>query len=311
MATQEASELSQYVPGFKANLNLAPQQQQSKLIGCVDSDLSYDTTGEMFNLDDVRETDPEDVQTRVPDTPDKFIGVDRRVGMFTEYHDSCWFDNVDKVKEITDPTSTKMASLMAGQGRKRDAKIFAAGLGNAVIKADNTDTFTTQAMLAGQVIAANQQTIVHQDESIPAASGAYGLSIGKLIYANMLLDESEIEGERFIAVSSKEIQDLLQRVPATSKYYNEVQALFEGKIMHLMGFNFVKFASRRMLVNGSGYRRCMAWVKPAIAYRGRQITTASIRIRHDKSDTPQAYYRTSHAAGRRYDLGVVEVLTSN
>ena len=82
MATNEDTVLSQYVPGFRANLNLAPQQTDTRLLGRVDGDLTYDTPGQMFNADDVQRTsDPEIIVTRVPDTPDKFPGFTRRVGV--------------------------------------------------------------------------------------------------------------------------------------------------------------------------------------------------------------------------------------
>lgn len=308
MSTQEQTELSQYVPGFTANLNLAPQQTESKLVGLVESDLSYGTPGEMFNMDDIGETAPEPVQTRVPDTPDKFIGAARRVAIFSEFQDSCWFDNVDKVKEIVDPTSTKMRALMAGLGRYRDAKIMNAMLGNTLIKTDNTDSsISTLALPAAQTIAVNLQTRVHHDETIPGASADYGLSVSKLITAKMILDESELEGERYVLLSSLQIADLLAITPVTSQYYANVKALVEGKVQNILGFNVVTMASKRMLKTGAN-RRCIAWIKEAVQYRGRTITDASINKRADKSMTPQAFYKASHAAGRRYDTAVVEIL---
>ncbi len=307
---EETSELSQYVPGFVANLNLAPQQTDTKLLGAVMSDLSYGVKGEMFNADDVHETEPEDVQTRVADTPDKFIGATRRVGFFSEFHDSAWFDKVDEVKEITDPTSTKMASLMAGLNRKRDQRIYQAGLGNAFEKPDNTDTFTTVPLPAGQIIAANDVSYAHQDEVVPGAGADYGLGIGKLIHAGLLLDESEVEGERFLLYSSKQKADLLRTTPATNRFYTEVQALNAGKINQFLGFTFIQMATARMtraVALSGAKRKCMAWVKPALVYKGRSITQASIAIRPDKSHTPQAYYKAQHGASRRYDKGVVEI----
>jgi hypothetical protein len=306
--TVETDILSQYVPGFRANLNLAPQQAVSKLVAAVDSDLAYDGVGEMFNMDDVAESDPEDVTTRVPDTPDKFISVGRRVAFFREFHDSAWFDNVDKVKEITDPTSTMMRSMMAGLGRKRDLYIQAQMFGNTFTKSDNTDgSIAASAFPAGQIIAANIQTNIHQAETIPGGAVDYGLSVGKVIEANRLLDESELEGERFMLLSSNQKSDLLQRTPVTSKFYLEVEALHSGKLSSFMGFTIITMASKRMQKVGNN-RLIPAWIKEAIQYKSRMITNASIRIRNDKSDTPQAFYKASHAGGRRYDNAVVQIL---
>lgn len=297
--------LARYVPGFRSNLNLSPQQSKSRLIDAVDADLNYSEPGEGFNLDDVGETDPEDVATRVADTPDKFLGSQRRVANFTEFHDSAWLDNVDKAKLLEDPTNLTMAALIAGRWRKADDKIIAAGLGNAYLKGED-GVLNAVALPATQIVAVNTQKYVHQEEVIPAGSADYGMSIGKLIEANALLDESELEGERYVTLSSDDVASLLTRTPTTDINFASVKALSDGKVDMLLGFKVKRLSKKRIPILG-GNRRLMAWVKGAIAYRGRPVTNARISIRNDKSDTPQAFYKTSHAAGRRYDEGVVEI----
>lgn len=305
MSNDANAVLARYVPGFKSNLNLSPQQKKSHLIDAVDSDLSYAEPGEMFNLDDLGESEPEDVAVRVADTPDKFLGGRRRVGVFTEFHDSAWLDNVDKAKLLEDPTNMTMAALMAGRWRKADTKIMEVGLGTALEKNAATGALDAVSLPASQIIPADYAVYKHDAETIPG-SGDYGMSVGKIIGAGALLDESEVEGDRFIALSSDDVASLLTRTPVTSQYFAAVQALTEGKIEEFLGFRIKKLSKKRFLTVSTN-RRVMAWVKPAIAYRGRPITNARIAIRNDKSDTPQAFYKTSHAGGRRYDEGVVEI----
>ena len=115
--TNEDTVLSQYAQGFKANLNLAPQQKDSRLFGAVDGDMAYDTPGMMFNADDVGVSDPEPIVSRVPNTPDKFLAMTRRVGYFQPFHDAAWCDSLDKAREFTDPTSKYKEALMAGRFR--------------------------------------------------------------------------------------------------------------------------------------------------------------------------------------------------
>jgi hypothetical protein len=312
MATAEDTILSQFVQGFRANLNLAPQQTDTRLLAAVDGDLSYDTPGQMFNADDVGVSDPEDVVTRVPDTPDKFIGMTRRVGIFKPFQDAAWLDNVDKARELQDPTNTIMTALMAGRWRKVDAVIISQMLGNAYSKADDTGTLTANALPAGQVVAVNDVSFAHDGEVVPAGGQDYGMSVGKMINANMLLDDSDLEGERHCALGPQQIADLLRRTPATSTYYAEVKALVAGTLNIFLGFNIHKLPRKRIpgVVGHDGAhlnRQCPFWIKPAVVYRGRPITDARIRIRPDKSDTPQAFYKTEHDAVRRYDAGVVRV----
>lgn len=304
----ENTVLSQFVPGFRANLNLAPQQTDSRLISAVDSDLNYSEPGEMFNADDVAATDPEDISTRVADTPDKFVGMSRRIGYFGEFHDSAWLDNVDKAKQLVDPTNTVMQALMAGRWRKVDAKIIEGALGNAYEKVDNTSAPSAVALPDAQLVDADDQDMKHDDETVPAPGTDYGLSTGKLIKARMILDDAELEGERYLAVGPEQIADLLRSTPVTSQYYNEVKALVTGGLDRFLGFSIIRLPRKRLLLEAATTnRRCVAWIKPALVYKGRPVTNARISIRNDKSDTPQAFYKTSHGALRRYDAGVVEI----
>lgn len=298
--------LARYVPGFKANLALSPQQTKTHLLDAVDSDMNYSEPGEGFNLDDLGESEPEDVATRVADTPDKFLGGRRRVANFTEFHDSAWLDNVDKAKLLEDPTNQTMAALMAGRWRKVDDKIIQAGLGVAFEKDASTGALNAISLPATQIVAANTTKYKHDQETIPGGAADYGMSVGKLIEAGALLDESEVEGDRYVTLTSEEIASLLTRTAVTSSHYLAVQALASGTVDELLGFKVKRLSKKRLPIIGSN-RRLMAWVKGSIAYRGRPVTNARIAIRNDKSDTPQAFYKTSHAAGRRYDEAVVEI----
>ncbi len=309
--SNEESVLSQYVPGFKANLNLAPQQMSSKLFEAVTGEMSYSEPGTQFNADDVLATDPEDVATRVPDTPDKFLAYTRRVGFFSEYHDAAWLDNVDKAKTLEDPTSPTMQALMAGRGRKIDSTILAAMLGSAYERQDGPEAAPTAVTFpSGQIVASNDAQLPQQGEVVPDDGSDYGLSISKLIYAGLLLDDSELEGDtRYIAAGPMQKADLLRTTPVTSTYYTDVQALVSGKLDTFLGFKFIWLPRSRLPFKpgSTTIRRCVAWEKPAIVYKARDVTAARISIRNDKSDTPQAFYKASHGAVRRYDKAVAAI----
>ena len=311
VGTNEETVLSQYVPGFRANLNLAPQQMKSKLFDCVVGSMDYDTPGTQFNADDVLPTDPEIVQTRVPDTPDKFLAFTRRVGFFGEVQDAAWLDNIDKAKTLEDPTGATMQAMMAGKGRMIDNTILAAAVGTAYERQDGPEAAPTAvAFPAAQIVAAGDVQLAHQGEVVPDDGSDYGLSVGKLLYAGLLLDDSELDGEeRYIAAGPMQKADLLRTTPVTSTYYAEVQALAAGKIDVFLGFRFVWLPRARLpLKAGSAtVRRIIAWEKPALVYNARPVTNARISIRTDKSDTPQAFYKFSQGAVRRYDKGVCAI----
>lgn len=311
MSAAEDSVFSQYVPGFTANLNLYPQQTQTRLLDAVDNDLAYPVPGEMFNADDVLPSDPEAIATRVPVTPDKFPQYARRVGAFVGFNDSAWFPIRDKVRELEDPTSKVMMSLTAGRWRAVDSMILVNALGNAMSKPDNTGTFTTNPFPSAQIIGEQDQTFKHDAETLPAPGNDYGLSVGKLIEAGKMLDEGELEGERYVAFTARQKADLLRSTPVTSKFYTEMQALNDGKLTEFLGFKLRRVSAKLVPsfvnTNTNTVRQVMAWVDRAIVYRGRPIVVARIGERQDRGYTPQAYYELEHGCVRHYDVGVVQI----
>jgi hypothetical protein len=313
MATNEDTVLSQYAQGFKANLNMVPQQTVTKTFAAVDGEMSYDTPGMMFNADDVGVSDPEPIVSRVPNTPDKFLAMTRRVGYFQPFHDAAWVDSLDKAREFVDPTAKSMAALMAGRFRYVDNAILAAAVGPAYsLTAQNTAP-SSSTLPAAQLIAASDVSYQHDAEVLPTDASDYGLSVAKLLHAGAILDESELEGERYLAFTSSQKADLLRRTPVTSRYYNEVQALNSGKIDEFLGFRIVRVNKKLVPVAYIGHdgvtpvRACVAWIKDAIVYKARTIENATIMRRPDKSNRIQAYYENEHGAVRRYDSAVVQI----
>lgn len=316
MATQEETVLSQYSQGFRANLALAPQQTQTRLLSCVDGDLNYDAAGSMFNADDVQQTDPQPTFGRAAATPDGFPSFTRRVGLFSPFEDAKWLDNVDKARELQDPTNKVMMALIAGRWRHVDKTIIANGLGAANTMAANVpgaqSALTPNSLPAAQVVSASDVSYAHDAEVVPTNGSQYGMSIGKLLHAKALLDESELEGTRHCVLGSHQLADMMRRTPATSLYYSDIKALQSGELDQFLGFRihrvhanlFPTFVGHDAV---TPVRECMAWIEDAIIYRGRPITDARIWPRYDRSGTPQAYYKLEDGCVRRYDTAVVEI----
>jgi hypothetical protein len=306
-----------YVPGFRANLNLAPQQSRSRLLAHVDADIAYSDAGQFFNADDVGTSDPSDVTTRVPDSPDGFVDFTRRVGAFKGFNDGKFVDNADKARMLEDPTNKVMAAMLAGLGRKRDLAIIS-GLMDAPQSQDQNQNYVTGAANANIIL--NNDATAHSAETIAAVArnGGYGLTIGKLIEVKAALDNAELDEEepgdapsqyRF-ACTATQLQDLLLSVPATSSFYNSVQGLYNGTLKHFMGFDFIRLPSNsnaNPLRKTSFTRKCLAWHTRAVVYKGRPIVTTRVTERADKSFRWYAYYEAEHGAVRRYDGGVWEV----
>jgi hypothetical protein len=238
------------------------------------------------------------------------------VGAFAPFADAAWIDSLDKARELEDPTSKTMAALMAGRWRRCDVSILAASVGNAYVLPAQGQAPTTVAFPAAQVVAANDVIYQPDSEVLPVDGSQYGMSVAKMIHAKLLLDESELEGPRHLALSSFQLGDLLRRTPVTSTFYAEVKALNKGEISEFMGFTVHRLQSARFKQAGltvaghtAGYSlyQCVAWIENAIVYRGRTIDNANIWRRPDKSNRIQAFYEMEDGAVRRYDTAVVRI----
>ena len=302
MAYEEATIPNHYVQGFIENLNMVPQQLNSRLVGCVDADLAYAAPGTSFNCDDLGESNPQPVTSRVPDSPEGFLEQIRRGGHFEGFNDGKFIDNLDKARELADPSNKTMAAMMAGKLRYMDDKIIDTMFGTTYSGQNLT---TANTFSATYTIAVDSRLNLHASEAtVVPGSGNLGLTVGKLITARELLDQSEIEGERYFAWGSRQQSQLLASVPGTNSDYQTIKALVNGETNTFMGFTFVRI---ERLPVASSIRDCCAWVKSAIEYKARTIQNAWIDRRKDKSGRWYAYYETEHAGARRYDKGVIKV----
>jgi hypothetical protein len=146
---------------------------------------------------------------------------------------------------------------------------------------------------------------------LPAAQkvvvGASGLTIAKLIEAKEILDLSDCDPdeERYIAVTPRQISDLLATTEVTSADYNMVRALVSGKVDTYMGFKFI--VSNRLALDGSLDRLCPAWVKSGLMLGVAQDVKSEIDRRSDKSYATQVYLCMGIGSTRMEENKVVEI----
>lgn len=142
----------------------------------------------------------------------------------------------------------------------------------------------------------SEQTIVH---------GSTGLTLAKLIAANEILEDADLEDDapRILCVTAAQITDLLNTTEVKSADYNTVKALASGQVDTFMGFKFVKIKRLRKV---STTRYCVGWVKGAIK-RIKGSMMSDVSIRKDLSYSTQIYSAWNLGAVRVYDEGVIEI----
>jgi len=207
----------------------------------------------------------------------------------SDYEYADLIDDQDKVRLLVDPTSTYARAAAAAMGRAMDDVIISAALGTSLTGKDGT-------------------TSTPFDSNNTIAVGGAGLTLSKLIEAKEILDSNDVDPSipRYMAVSPKQIANLLDDNEITSADYNTVRALVKGELDTFVGFKFIM--TNRLGVDGSGDRRCFAWAMDGLKLAVGKEPTARIDERADKSYATQVYYCMSIGATRMEEAKVVEII---
>jgi len=290
-----------FVQQFRNTLALLAQQKSSRL---RDKVISEPVTGMTAWYDQVGATTANQITNRHGDTPIANTPHRRRRIDLAPFNWADLIDRADKVRMLADPTSTYTRAGNAAMNRRMDDIIIASFFATANTGSDGS---TQVPFPASNQIAVNSW-------AYGSGSGNAGLTISKLIEARTGLlgqevaddyDEEEID-DIYIAVSAKQLGNLLSTTEVTSKDYNETQALVEGKIKRFMGFNFVR--TERLQLDSSSYTRVPVWHKEGIFFGVAEgLTEVSIDKRPDKNNAYQPYYEMTLGAARVEEARVWEI----
>jgi hypothetical protein len=275
-----------FVNQFSSNIQMLSQQMGSLLRNAVDVET---VNGEKAFFDQVGSAAAVLRTTRHADTPLIDTPHSRRMVTMSDYEYADLIDDQDKVRLLVDPTSTYARAAAAAMGRAMDDVIISAALGTSLTGKDGT-------------------TSTPFDSNNSIAVGAAGLTLAKLLQAKEILDSNDVDPSipRYIAVSPKQITNLLDDPEVTSADYNTVRALVKGELDTYVGFKFV--TTNRLPLDGSDDRRVFAWAMDGIKLAIGKEPTARIDERADKSYATQVYYCMSVGATRMEEAKVVEII---
>lgn len=298
------------VDGFRSNLNMVPQETDSVYLPHIDYDLSYSEPGKLFNFDSIGTSDPKDIDTVVPDSPEGLLEMSRRVGRMKGFHDGKFIESIQKVHQLQDPTDKVMASMRAGKFRKYDARVrdsfFADGLVGE--HGENTVAFPS----SDKIVGVQSRKFLHALEktSLPE-SGDLPLTLGKIRTARGIIRKTKLhkvlKGRIKLAVREDDISQLLTTIPVSSADYKIAQQLQDGEITHAWDIDFVMDEDVNLKAGSSTTYILPMWVDKAIVLKAREIHAATITPRADKSMRPWAYYENEAGACRGWDEGVAGI----
>lgn len=275
-----------FVNQFGANIDLLSQQKESRFMGKVRMEMQ---NGELGFYEQIGATSAVERTSRHADTPRIDTPHSRRAVSLQTFEWADLIDHADKVKMLIDPTSSYAKSAMMAMNRSRDDVIIAAALGSAK---------------TGK----NGDTLVALPSSQKVAAAATGLTLDKLRSAAEILNGNDVDEDinRYMAVTSKQLTDLLSTTEITNADYAVVKALVEGKVDTYMGFKF--FRTERLTTDGSGDRQVIAWAEDGILLaQGNNGNQTRITERADKSYSVQVFRSEMFGATRMEEDKVVEI----
>ena len=279
-----------FVQQYSTNVGLLLQQRGSKLRECVTMG-SY--TGKAAKaVEQIGSVTAQKRTSRHSDTPLISTPHDARWVFPTDYEWADLIDDADTLRMLIDPTSPYAQNGAYALGRAMDTDIISAALGTSKTGENGT---TSTAFASAQQIAA----------------GAAGLTVAKLREAKKILLANEVDVENdplYIAVTAKQLDDMLGTTQVTSADYNTVKALVQGQVDTFMGFKFVQ--TELLGVDGSSDRRVIAWAKSGVHCGVWNDISGKVTERADKSYSNQVYVKGTFGATRTEEGKVVEILCS-
>ena len=291
-----------FVQNYKDNLELLLQQRGSKLRGAVSSDTYFGKDAKM--VEQIGAVKAVKRLTRHGDTPLVETPHDARWVNPTDYDVPDLIDDVDKLRMIIDPTNAYALNQASALGRAMDQEIIDAALGTAKTGENGTintvfDTANTIAVGFG-------------------AGSNTGLTLPKLREAQRLLMTNDAdESERmYVAMQAKQHDDQLGETQVVSLDFQTKPVLEDGRILRYMGFDFVVFGGKNdtqsaiINVDGSGFRRCFAWVESGLHLGIWNDINVDIGPRRDKLNSMQVLSTGTFGATRTQEDKVIEILCS-
>ena len=274
-----------FVQQYSNNVQMLSQQKGSLLRSSVDVET---VVGKNAFFDQVGSALAVKRTTRHADTPQMDTPHARRRVSLVDYEYADLIDNQDKIRTLIDPTSAYASAAAYALGRAQDDEIIAALSGTAYTGETGS---TATALPASQKI---------------TEGGTNGLTIAKLRSAKEILDAASVDPSiaRYIAVSPKQITDLLGTTEVTSSDFNSVKALANGEVNSFLGFNFI--VSNR-LTSASSERLCLVWAMDGCKMTIGQDLMTRIDERSDKGYAHQVYVCQSIGATRMQETSVVTI----
>nr|WP_296843419.1 phage capsid protein [Thiofilum sp.] len=304
------------VKQFTANVYHLSQQKASVLAPLVRKE-TFKGNAEYF--DRLGTAEAIEKTARNSDTPNLDIDHSRRMLITKKYEWATLVDKWDKLENIHNPESEYAIAARNAMGRKMDSIIIDSLLG--VARSGESG--------GSSVILPNTQKL-----AAVSAGSLSGLNIQALRKAKFLLDDKDVVGKRYIAITPANLEALLTQVEVTSADYNSVKALVNGELNTFLGFEFkvvsssimplaaaynasvFKYSTTTGLYNSGGTAvgatniSAIAFIGDGVICGMHESMSGRVDERNDKSYSAQVYASMDLGGVRMEEEKVVQIVTA-
>lgn len=286
-----------YVQQYSSNIALLLQQKGSKLRGAV---TTGSHTGKAASpVDQFGSIEMQSVTTRFGDMPRVDAPTDRRWVYPSDYDLPQLIDSFDKLRLITDPSSTYVQNAVMAAGRQFDRLICSAFTGTAKTgEAGGTSTSFT----------AGNEVDVATGGANSKLNVAKLREVKRLMMANFVDFDME---QAFVGITATDHDALLADVQVTSRDFNGGQAVLkDGKITEYMGFGFIHCELIETVLAGTNEVTLPVWVKSGMYLGIWNDMEHSIDVRSDLQGRPWQVYTKMTAGSTRLEEDKVYAIES-
>lgn len=273
------------VQQYNSNIMLLSQQKQSRLRRAVRVEPIH---AEFEYFDFIGPVEAQPRGGRHSDTPLMDTPHSRRRVSAQPYNWADMVDNPDKLRMLADPTSPYAVNAVMAFNRAMDKIIVDAAFGTAYTGKTGG---TTVALPSAQKI---------------TEAGNNGLTIAKLIATRKKFWQNEVDEALplYMAVTSNQLDNLLNTTQVTSADYNVVKALVQGEVNSFLGFEFIRY---EQLPKTGNLRSCLAWASDGLLLAVAEDVNARVTERPDKNYSTQVYVEMDMGATRMEEKKVVTI----
>ena len=286
-----------FVQQYSTNIAMLLQQKGSKLRGAVSTG-SY--VGKAASpVDQIGAIEMQPVVSRFGPMGRVDAPTDRRWVYPSDFDLPQMIDSFDKLRLITDPSSSYVQNAVMAAGRQQDRLILNAISGTAK---------------TGEAGATSVSPTAGNEVDVATGGANSKLNVAKLREVKRIMMANFIDfdmEEAFIGITAADHDALLGDIQVTSRDFNGGQAVLkDGKVMEFMGFKFIHCELIETVLAGTNEVTLPVWVKSGMHLGVWNDMQNSVAIREDLQGRPWQLYTNMTSGATRLEENKVYAIES-